>query len=142
LIYSLSEPFFTPVGSKTAFWQGGAAIAPRCEKVQKGNQHTGVRVLDPMSENWLHAARDDIAALQARHCRLAAALAASLEAQGFRSRRSNMAKIYTRKCDSGQTRLFTGEQVSKDEARQSADGIRATRRVRNNSGRAFQGTKP
>jgi cob(I)alamin adenosyltransferase len=33
-----------------------------------------------------------------------------------------MAKIYTRKGDTGQTRLFTGEQVSKDEARLEALG--------------------
>jgi cob(I)alamin adenosyltransferase len=33
-----------------------------------------------------------------------------------------MAKIYTRKGDAGQTRLFTGEQVSKDEARLEALG--------------------
>jgi len=33
-----------------------------------------------------------------------------------------MTKIYTRKGDAGQTRLFTGEQVSKDEARLGALG--------------------
>ncbi len=33
-----------------------------------------------------------------------------------------MAKIYTRKGDSGETRLFTGERVSKDEARLEALG--------------------
>jgi cob(I)alamin adenosyltransferase len=32
----------------------------------------------------------------------------------------DMAKIYTRKGDGGQTRLFTGEQVAKDEARLEA----------------------
>jgi cob(I)alamin adenosyltransferase len=34
----------------------------------------------------------------------------------------SLAKIYTRKGDSGQTRLFTGERVSKDEARLEALG--------------------
>jgi cob(I)alamin adenosyltransferase len=35
---------------------------------------------------------------------------------------ASLAKIYTRKGDTGQTRLFTGERVSKDEARMEALG--------------------